>query len=189
MKTKIPLWEGDTLTQLLSGFRSFLHCYSITLVNVCMGMSLPVIWVVGAFACSGVCVWKAAPRSCESRCALGTCPHGCEKAPSSTSQSLWQSCSPGLYASESGNLFLPGLCLYCGLESCWFQTWGTHKPGLGNMRLSEKIESKFPLSFWPFIVKSSLQLSAGWTPLQSKRSQTWALSRSRLWEQLNPKVW
>lgn len=134
-------------------------------------------------------VWKAAPQSCESRCALETCPHGCERAPSSTSRSLQQSCSPGLYTSESGNLVLPGPCLYCGLESCQFQARDTQKPGLENMKLSEKIESKFLLGFWSFTVKSSLQLSAGWIHLQNKRCLTWALSRSRLWGQLNPKVW
>lgn len=85
---------------------------------------------------------------------LGMRLHGweCEMGPSSTCQSLQQLSSPGLYTSESGNPILPGLCLYCGLESCQFQKWDSCQLGLGSMRLSENLENNVLLVFWLFWV-------------------------------------
>lgn len=61
MKTKIPLWEGNTLLHLLSGFGSFLQ--SLTLVNAHRGMSLPVRLIMEIFyllwGC--LCEWEADP--------------------------------------------------------------------------------------------------------------------------------
>lgn len=65
MKTKIPLWEGNTLLQFLSGFGDFLH--SLTLVNAHKGMSLPVRWIMESFCCllwGCLCEWEAAPGNC-----------------------------------------------------------------------------------------------------------------------------